>query len=548
MLENDTPVLGDSARSRMRRILVLIMLMGLGMSIRLVGLDHGAPDQIYHPDVSKIASAASRVYHGDISKLTGPEGDFRFKAYPFGSAVLTGKVLRVWDRMSGEQQRLVFNDLDAPTRWYWAVRLRWTSVLTGMVTIALLLVLLRRQVTPFGWILAGLLLILDPFHAQYSHYGINDVPMTSFLVLTWICTYGMLTGPRFLPVWSLAAGACLGLAFGVKYQAILGGVMFLPAWWGMFRARTGGKLAGSILLAAVGTLAGAWFSCPLLHTPVAFWELFVPFMRWQSEIIHRDAAWPVKVGYNLLTVLRIIARPGYLLLAVMALWGWWGGTRRRVAVPLRSWMDSGLLFCAVLMVVLISMRAFPRSNDLLPLFPFLVVLLALHLPRAEEWGKTEPRSRWCAAAALLLAVLFGVSSLRDSFALTRKDTRDRALAWGLAHVQPGQKIYREYYTRMLEIDGVNEQLAGTAARGKQKARILQNQFDYLVLSDLAHGRFFDPLSPYFNAKNRDYYRYLFEHYPVLAEFTDRRLFFAHPRIVVLGPRRQEDSRTADPGP
>jgi len=56
---------------------------------------------------------------------------------------------------------------------------------------------------------------------------------------------------------------------------------------------------------------------------------------------------------------------------------------------------------------------------------------------------------------------------------------------------------------------------------------------------LTHGRYLDPWSPYHNLKLKHFYEYLFTNYPLVAEFRDRELIYAHPRIRIFGRQNRE---------
>jgi len=519
-----------------RGVCVLAGVLAAGAAVRCVGLSHGAPNRIYHPDVGKLAKTASDIYHGDLGPITGPGGDYRRKAYPFGHAILTAHVLRAADRVAG-RQRPNYRDGRSAVHWRWTLILRWFAVVGALAGIAVLLAASRRLVTAPGWIAAGLLLALEPFHAQYSHYGMNDVPMVTALLLVWATGLGIPRKGVAGPLWAAVAGVCLGAGFGIKYQAVLGGVLLVPPAWQLAVERRWTALAGCAGAVAAGAAAGAWLTSPLLRRPDVFWTMFVPFMRWQSAIVPCDAPWPLKAGRNLLGMLRMTAASGQLAVAVLAVTGWVRFGRRRAGPTGRLQASGGLLFAGVLLFVLAGFRAFPRSNDLLPLFPVAAVLIGLSMP-VRVRGASLRAKVWMAAVWLCVG-WYGAVAVLDSRALARPDTRERALAWCRRNVRPGDTVYREHYTLPLRMDGVHEQFIGMATRGVQKGRILENRVDHLILSSLVYERYFDRLSPQRDARKAGFYTYLFENYPQRASFRDRRLFFAHPHIRILGPRPRE---------
>lgn len=516
--------------------ILLLGILIIGALVRVVGIKHGEPNMLFHPDVSKIVWVETLAYEGNTESIEGDGGDFRFKAYPYGHAIITGTILRYFDRLTGYDRPDIRWETPE-TRWYWAYLIRSFSAASYLLAVIALMLVCRRFLSYAGLAILGLLLVLEPYNSQYSHYGMNDVTMTAFLMFTWACIPGMMRKGWQAVIWSAVAGICLGEAFGVKYQAILGGIIVLPIFIIDLTNRDWRMLLLKCCAFGVTLLVGAWLTCPLLHTPVAFWHLFIPFMEWQSEIVQRDTSWLTGLGYNLILSIRMLGKSGHLILIAGGIWGGITLYRKSQIVALRQFIMSGLIFCGLMLIILMGFRTLPRSNDMLPLFPFLSGMLALFLGNKVVFSSMQWR-RYIWASAGLLVVWFGISTTLDSIALSKPDSRELALQWCLDNVQPGQKIYREHYTLALNKDGVNEQLMAFATRGTQKGRILENNFDYTMLSSLAHERFFDPLSPYYSKKNTEYYNYLFKEYPVLAEFKERRLFFGNPHIRIIGPRQK----------
>ena len=58
-------------------------------------------------------------------------------------------------------------------------------------------------------------------------------------------------------------------------------------------------------------------------------------------------------------------------------------------------------------------------------------------------------------------------------------------------MKPGQIVFREHYTLASNVAGVHEQLVGALADGVKKGRVLENAFDYVLISSLTYDRYFD---------------------------------------------------------
>ena len=86
-----------------------------------MGIRHGAPHAIFHPDVPKQVLVARAVYKGHVDSRRLYHDDIRFTLYPYGTAAILGNALRAYSAVTGR-------DLDRVHRWQWALRLRYLAV------------------------------------------------------------------------------------------------------------------------------------------------------------------------------------------------------------------------------------------------------------------------------------------------------------------------------------------------------------------------------------------------------------------------------------
>jgi hypothetical protein len=148
-----------------------------------------------------------------------------------------------------------------------------------------------------------------------------------------------------------------------------------------------------------------------------------------------------------------------------------------------------------------------------------------------------------AAVALLgmmvLLFMFAATSVLDSLALSRTDTRHLSREWCRENIPVGTKVVSEYYTLTVKKKGVTDIKTIYLCTDRGQEKILAGEADYLVASSLSHSRFFDRLSPYFDLDFQVWYENLEEQYKCIAVFRDRELLYAQPVLTVYARRSQE---------
>ena len=84
-----------------------------GLAVRMIGIHHGAPRYIWHPDVSKQVQMAIEAY----SKTPNPReyfnDDVRLALYPYGSSILLAKAMQIRSELGGRAA------VEKKDRWLW---------------------------------------------------------------------------------------------------------------------------------------------------------------------------------------------------------------------------------------------------------------------------------------------------------------------------------------------------------------------------------------------------------------------------------------------
>ncbi|MGD9874680.1 MAG: glycosyltransferase family 87 protein [Kiritimatiellia bacterium] len=511
-----------AARKRIVWHAALMAVLLAGLAVRMIGIHHGAPRYIWHPDVSKQVQMAIEAY----SKTPNPReyfnDDVRLALYPYGSSILLAKAMQIRSLLGGRAA------VEKKDRWLWDYRLRWQASLLFLFAVATAALCLRPRLGPWTLLLGGLALVLEPASSLDSHYGMNDVPMAALVLMAWaLCTRIPQESIR-IPWPSLCAGLALGLAFGVKYTAALAGIFPLAAWIGLTREKKWKAALISVAAVGIAGLAGMWITCPMLRNdPSYFLQNFSAFMQWQANVTGQPVPLSEKIPANLSVLIRTIIGHGHFLLILGGLLGTVLIWRDRDRDHLR-WLSAALwILAAVLIFIILTGRDIARANDLLMLWPPMIMIAASGLSIA-------PGIRRFALAATLLTIgWFGAASFLDAAALSRPDTRERARDWCIQNIPAGSVVISERYTLPVEIPGITEKGARYLYRQKD---VSAGGADFLISSSMAYGRFFNPGMPFYDTEIQSFYLSLTNRYEAAAEFHDRELPFAHPRITVYRKR------------
>ena len=513
-----------------QRIAEAALIILLCVSVRLTGIRHGAPDLIFHPDVAKQVFVARDVYAG----IHRPErnryvDNYTQSLYPYGASVLLAQELKILSpllRAAGWNRERLLN----MHRWNWAFLLRLNSIFWISLALTIFFLMAWPNLSRKARLPAALLMIFEPVNAQYSHYGMNDVPLAALLMLAWLAAAAMDRDTASRPWRSALCGILLGIGFGIKYQALLGILLPVTVWILLFREKSTAWRWAVPAAVGAGFLAGALYACPPLRIPDYFMKHFPRFMAWQANITGEEISLAKKIFRNSALLFQFALRYGYWLLLPPWILLMLRAARKILERHTLLMAVPGFVFSSVLLFLFIVSRDFIRSNDLVALTPFWIWPVALI--RSPE--KKSPRIAFrVILTALVIAWI--LTAWLDSLALRRPDTRIRAREWCMDHFRSRETVIYERYTLRTRKPRVHEVQVRNLVSRQARRHLRPGQYQWLVQSSIASDRFFYPLSPYFDRKSPPDYLEFEANHILVREFRDRELFFAHPRIRIYTP-------------
>jgi hypothetical protein len=571
LLKITTPVMHRKLVNKHSRLKwpILATVVAIALVVRLIGLNHGAPKWVFHPDVGKQAKVAKYNYRGITNPRTlyhqDDEETLQHALYPYGASVIAGRSARVIATVVFREPNRFWNRQP----FFWAYTLRQVAVYGFSITLGVLLLGLYRHLGPLPTFVTGLFLALSPFHVEYAHYGMNDIPLLCSLLLAWLTTSHIRSQNEFraadkaqassntlttiwavaaLPLASFGTGLILGIGFGIKYQAVIGLIFPATVWLSYLLQRNWRNLLLSGGLCIAGFVVGTAFTCPLLwQQPDFFFKWFLPFMRWQSQIFNHynitgetfDTTLTTQIFRNTAWAARYACKSGIIIFLPGLVWAIQRCIRhvRTKADPVETHLlGTALIFFVLMNAILIAGRQLMRETDILITTPFLLIANGFFLrDLLTRWPVSTWRGRSILATALTVATLFLWTDIRNDAAFLRPDTRILAREWCQETLEP-RFICRDRYTIPTKIEGMKEEHVKFLCDPTCAPRVMRNDFDYLMTSSLSWRRMGDRFTIYHNQEKLGFYTDLTNRYEKLIEITDRELLHRNPTIAIYGAK------------
>ncbi len=393
----------------------LALILGVGLGLRLWGLDFGLPNLYCRPDESTLVHKAAGMGKGDLNPhfFNYPSLHFYVLAVLYGLYFCAGYLSGTFAGLADFERQCLVD----PSAVYLLGRFLGAGL--GAASIAVLYLIGRSAGGRRVGLVAAALLSVAFLHTRDSHFLTVDIPASFHLLVAYLFFFRYLKGGRWR---ELAWGAVfLGLATSTKYNLgifVVAQVLAVGLGPAIVRWK---YLAGSLALTGLAFIAGTPFA--LLDWPT-FWR-DLSFERAHFAVGHgQDLGW----GWVRHLSFTLPAGLGWpLLLAGLGGCAWLGWRRR----PMDLVLLGGIL--AYYAVAGSGKLVFPRY--MLPLVPLLCLGAAVGLEEvARRW-----RGLW---AVLVLAALVPgvVLSWQHAQLLDRPDTRLLAAEWIEAQVPDGAYI------------------------------------------------------------------------------------------------------------
>jgi len=425
---------------RHAEIIIVIFIFSIAFIMRVWGSQFALP-VLYNVDEAQMVSAAVRFGTGDLNPHSFIYPSlFKYVLFvAYGIYFIGGSVLGKFSSLI-EFRYLYFND---PSVFYHIGRI--ISALAGSLTVLAVYFLGKKTYSKKVGFIAAIFFSFGSLHLLYSQVALSDVTMVFFATLS---LYFMIrvSRERYVKNYVLA-GIFGGLAISTKYNGVFLLIpLFVAHFFGIFgdRNRLGPVKQLQIDKLALGYLFVVVFF--FVGTPFALLDFrtFLQDLHFQSVVITHscDSIWAFfssSASYisKLFLPHTLNWDTNYVgMLAVIGI----------IFAFFRHTKDDFILLSFVLVhFVFFTYKtsvAFVKSHYMLPIFPFVYVLVARLIVEGIEKIKFDVKKRNYVIA--FVVCLFVWPSMRYNVlyhnAKSRKDTTTLAREWIEDNVPPNSKI------------------------------------------------------------------------------------------------------------
>lgn len=487
----------------------LVGIVLLSIILRAWGIDFGLP-YIYHPDESVGVTIAQNMFKtGDLNPhfFHWPSLIFYINAAAYGPYYLVGKLAGIFQ-----------SPVDIPGPVLNAMASGWTPMATtymlGRMVTALfgiaavvMVFLIGRDLTNDRRVglLAALFTSISPTHVSNSRYIAPDTLSVFFVLLSLWGSIQVFREGKTRHY--LIAGLAAGFSASTKYNGALVILVLVLAHFIRHRTRGFGKrdLYLAVVLSAV-----AFF----ITTPFALLGFKEFWAALQFDAQHYASGHPGMEGDTLnwyLTYLWQTEGPVSLLAVLGILWG--VRTRRKQIALLAAFPLTYFVF--------ISRFIVRNDRTILLLIPFLFLMASILL---IDWYKQARMARAkllavavCGILVLSLAVPL-VKTARRGIRISSVDSRETARIWIAENLTDGARVAVESYAPYVDPQDFSVQGFSNGLIEHDPMWYVGHNFDYLVFSEGAFGRFFSDPIQYSDQVSQ--YQALFQAFKLVALFTD----------------------------
>jgi 4-amino-4-deoxy-L-arabinose transferase-like glycosyltransferase len=398
----------------------------------------------------------------------------------------------------------------------------WGRVVTaglGTATVYLVYLIGSRWGARHALLAAALMAVL-PNHVRESHFVLTDVPMAFFTTLSFLLTLRALE-KRTLGAFAWA-GAVAGLAAATKYY---GGLILVAPLLATYFASGAPRPRPLLALAAVGAAAG----CFLLAAPYTVLDLpgfLNGFAGLSSSLRARppgaEAGWVTYLKH--LTIGLSIGASGWRATGycgmLLLFWGLIHSIVRGITGPGQPRFILLILF-PVLFFALVSDRTLIFARYLMPVFPFVALLIAIAIVSGvtllRRFNIPRPARTALIVGLTVVAILPpAFSSVTWDVAHGKPSTYFYAYKWILEHVPPDAGVVIE--TGSFRLPAAYRSMPVKKLIEQDYAAYVAAKISYAVLSSQASGWVFD--APQLNSPQYAAYHSMLERMSLVAIFKN----------------------------
>lgn len=429
-----------SGNMKIIRFILLLFLLGISLFIRIQGNSFGLP-YIYHSDEPATIKVAVKFGLGDLNPhyFGHPTLLHYLLFFTYVLYFFIGKFFGFFNSITDFETLFFIN----PTSFYLIGRT--IAALFGAMTILLVYILSKRVFNKNIGLLSALFLTFTFLHTRTSHYARHDIPVTFFIVLTYIFIIDIYKKSRIKDY--VLSGFFSGLAIATNWNA----VVLIPSIIishilacrkrdkNIINSLFNKLLILSGLMILVGLFCGAPFI--FLDFKTFYQAFFFQVGRFLSvhpvePVLFAQRGWVFYVSHSLFYGL---GWPLLILSIAGLLYAIYKHSREDIliiAFPVFYYLFFGYMGSSAI------------DEYIIPILPFLVLLAARVFLDAVYKLKIESFHLKIAIIAILSFSVIWIPAkytMRHNWLLAQSDTRTLAKRWIENNIPKGSKIALEKY-------------------------------------------------------------------------------------------------------
>jgi len=502
--------------------LLLLGILLLALVLRLWGIGFGLP-YTYHFDEPAYVSSALNLGAGIIGKQPNPTGFPNILFGEYGLYFVIGRVVGIFHSVAHFEQMY----RQDPSVFLLLARI--TSATFGSLTVVVVYYLGKLVANQRIGLLAGLFQAVAFLHVRDSHYGVPDILMSFWVILTTLLC--VLAIKKKSPRFQYLSGLTAGLSITTKWSAWPIGIslactlLFLCS---DMKPRSIENVFKVILRVGCGLFCGILIGgFQLLARPVVYWnyalqELYAGsaggFGVWLIDTVPGWLFYFKTLDYGLGNVLFGLSLLGTVGLGYVVL-------RRR------DFTEGIILLFPLFYFGSMGSTRHYFARYALPLIPFLVIFAAMTLSWITDHIQQRSRA-WATLVLLLLLSLTIVQpmlyDLRHDTLLTRMDIRTLAKQWIENNISENAKIAVDWPVHVPPLSTQDQPVpysnrvydltivGGTGLADHSLDWYREQGYDYLIASSFIYN--IPLVYPERNAARRAFYEELDQNLELVQSF------------------------------
>jgi len=418
----------------------LLALVLLALALRIFGVTQGLPHPTARPDERETLAPLAFFGVGDLNPHWFIYPPLYF--YVLSAWIALGFLVHRPDPLAPTYADMLAQNL--PTLILYG---RTLSVAAGAATVAVVWWLGGRIGGLSCAATAGLLVAVDFLHVRDSHWIKPDVLLGLVFLLSLERLAAFVRAPSGRN--ALVAGACIGIATGIKYNGIL---LVLPAFVACVMVAPRPGLAAlvphrHVFTIALAAAAAFFATCPYVLLDPARVRHDLTVVAFSSFATRPDAAPPAGAGWLDRAALfvrsrafayhaEVSLRQGCGLLFALV-------TPPAVVLAATCRREPFLLLAGVFVVfygLVIGASPVHLARYFTPIVPLLALLIAFLVSRLAARIAPRRQGVTAAIAAVLLSAEPAARSLAHDRLAARTDTRVLATRWMAEHLPPSSVV------------------------------------------------------------------------------------------------------------